>query len=189
MSSKEELPLDEVAAAACEAIVGEIRITAKPNQIGSLLQSLKNVRDIVVVDVMADEIRICSTLPLSDVRSRISGIMKRHRLDPNKNIKELNVKPTQINLLLETLEGAKNINVVIAFLARQVGRNVWDVRSASRLFNVLSGMRDIEDARKVLGIFKWLFEAGEKKRDNLRRLQPGTPAKKGFYYEFIKACL
>jgi len=107
------------------------------------------------------------------------------------------VDRTQVSRLLEVLEGSKNVNVVLAFLAKQVGRGYWkDHKSASRLFDILKN-RDLEAARKILGIFKWLYEAGgerdrkreEKKKEKLRKLEPSRPAKRGFYYDYVNACL
>ena len=107
------------------------------------------------------------------------------------------VDRTQVSRLLEVLEGSKNVDVVLAFLAKQVGRGYWkDHKSASRLFDILKN-RDLEAARTILGIFKWLYEAGgerdrekeKKKKEKLQKLKPSRPAKRNFYYDYVNACL
>jgi len=105
------------------------------------------------------------------------------------------VDRTQVSRLLEVLEGAKDVNVVLAFLAKQTGRGQWNRRAATRLFKILRESRDIEEARAILGIFRWLYEAAGKDKDRgrkiaaLQKLRLSDPAPKNFYYNYIYTCL
>lgn len=114
------------------------------------------------------------------------------------------LKSAQVNKVLEFLESHGDVVLLQLFLARQVSRKQWDRNSASRLFKILediaeksgSGEDALQEARRVLGLFKWLFEASE--RSNIWALKnkyikhlggagKGTP--RGFYQEYLKACL
>lgn len=99
--------------------------------------------------------------------------------------------PAQVNKMLEVFESTRDVSLLLAFMARQTARGEWGRGvSAKRLYGVLKGMMDgasVEDVRRVLGVFKWLFEAG--RRRSLPRMDPGQPARKGFFLEYLEACL
>ena len=101
------------------------------------------------------------------------------------------LSPAQVNKMLEVYESTRDVNLLLAFMARQAARRAWGRgTSARRLYGVLRGMvgsAKVEDVRRVLGIFKWLFEAG--KGRGLPRMDPGQPARKGFFSEYLEACL
>jgi len=96
------------------------------------------------------------------------------------------VRSAQVSRLLEVLEDTNNVNIVLAFLAKQVGRGPWKPRAAQRLFNILKDIENIDTARKILGLFKWLFEAGEKAKNRLS-WPPGNI--KGYFLTYINSCL
>ena len=99
------------------------------------------------------------------------------------------LSPTQVNKLLEVYESTgRDLNTLLAFVARQVGRGQWGRgTSARRLYEILRSVK-ADDIRKVLGVFKWLFEACHRKRfpPNMR---PGRPAEKGFFLKYLEACM
>ncbi len=68
---------------------------------------------------------------------------------------------SQINNLLE-LVNTETEEVVKAFLARQVARDLWDDECAS----ILAGMigKDKNKNARVIGLFKWLVESLQKRR-------------------------
>ena len=70
------------------------------------------------------------------------------------------VDRSQVNKLLEVLESTRNVNYVIAFIARQKGRGQIGRNTSKELINVLNTIgNNVDLAREALGIFKWLFEA------------------------------
>jgi len=89
----------------------------------------------------------------------------------------------QVNKLLEVLEGAEEkeaIQVLLAFIARQVSRNYINRDAGRFLTEYLLKIQNKDEARKFLGMFKWLYEAAE--RSNLR----GLNCFKVTFEEFIK---
>jgi len=115
-----------------------------------------------------------------------------------------NLNKTQVNRLIEVLESTRNVDYLLAHIARQVGRakesrdrNVpWKKShySASKLFQLLKN-RSYGEAKVILGIFKWLFEAGIGRRrqlDLLRRqlkINLGGKAPRDFYYKYLDTVL
>ena len=95
------------------------------------------------------------------------------------------VRSAQVSRLLEVLEDTKDINIVLAFLAKQVGRGPWKSGPARRLFNILKSVEDVDVARKILGLFKWLFEAGEKAKG----LKPPPRDIRGYFLTYVETCL
>ena len=96
------------------------------------------------------------------------------------------VRSAQVSRLLEVLEESQSVDIVLAFLAKQVSRNYWGPKSAQRLFNILRDVEDVDKARKILGLFKWLFEAGERARGRLPSPQRDL---KGYFLMYVKGCL
>jgi len=105
------------------------------------------------------------------------------------------VERSQVNKLIEVLESTRSVEYLLAHIARQVGRGIWGGGrhlGASRLFSVLRG-RDFREARTILGIFKWLYEAGERRQRDLQsrlgRIVRGGGAPQDFYMKYIEALL
>ncbi len=108
------------------------------------------------------------------------------------------VERSQVNKLIEVLESTHNVDYLLAHIARQVGRGIWGRSkshySASKLFSLLKG-RNVEEARTILGMFKWLYEAGLPKSWNLTnlarelRLRPTANAIEGFFYRYLETVL
>ena len=103
------------------------------------------------------------------------------------------VDASQVNKLLEVLESTKSVKSLLLFLVRQVSRRGWGRGTSARyLFQVLrdlEGKKSIEDVRRILGLFKWLYEAGRERGRYFPRMDPGMPAKEGFFYEYLERCL
>ena len=96
------------------------------------------------------------------------------------------VKAAQVNGLLEALESLGDVDLLLGFLARQVARRAWGRGvSASRLYDVLRG-RSVGEARRILGVFRWLFEVASNRRI---RTRPSRPAQSGYYAIFLKEAL
>jgi len=83
------------------------------------------------------------------------------------------VKPAQVNKLLEILESEKDVKTAIIlltiFVQRQKSRGYLRDRSAreitNAMLNLINSNPDSKDeARKILGIAKWIHEALEKHR-------------------------
>jgi len=100
------------------------------------------------------------------------------------------VDRTQVNKLIEILETTKSTDETLIFLARQVARGYWGRRgmssSARRLFNLLRG-RELEEARVILGLFKWIYEAVAESRPRYYR-PPKTPSK-DYTYGLLEKCI
>ena len=71
---------------------------------------------------------------------------------------------SQVNNLLEMLYSTNNPELLLIYLARQAGRNEIDKDVARELYEILNN-KNLNEAVQILGIFKWLFEAGERTRD------------------------
>jgi len=113
------------------------------------------------------------------------------------------VEASQVNKLIELLESSKDVSLVKVFIARQAGRKQWskssNFRSATRLWKILSGCRDIDEAKKVLGMFKWFYEAGSRASqrvlDNLKRqfrnyvFNPSRDAPSNFADTYLRSVL
>lgn len=109
-----------------------------------------------------------------------------------------NLEKSQVNKLIEVLEATQSVECLLAHIARQVGRGIWGRThfSATILFNVLKG-RGVDGARSVLGMFKWLYEAGTKRRGNLQALRRSLNLDlrgnqvppQGFFYKYLEATL
>ena len=100
------------------------------------------------------------------------------------------VEMAQINKLIEILEVTKSIDETLIFLARQVARGYWGRRgmssSAHRLFNLLKG-RELEEAKVILGLFKWIYEAVD--RSKPRHYRPPRTPSKDYTYELLRKCI
>jgi len=62
------------------------------------------------------------------------------------------------------LYSTNNPELLLIYLARQAGRNEIDKDVARELYEILNN-KNLNEAVQILGIFKWLFEAGERTRD------------------------
>ena len=102
------------------------------------------------------------------------------------------VDRSQVNKLIEVLESTRNTDYLLAYIARQVGRGMWgrSYHSASKLYELLKG-KSVEEARTILGLFKWLYEAGSNKLRQLRQLRASFrgQAPRGFFYTYLSATL
>ncbi len=108
-----------------------------------------------------------------------------------------NVERAQVNRLIEILESLRDVNYLLAYMARQVGRGVWSRShryfSASKLYSILKG-KDINTAREILGIFKWLYEAGSNRSRQLAMLRSKVrnvtaKAPQNFFHDYLDAVL
>ncbi|RLE60150.1 MAG: hypothetical protein DRJ32_03365 [Thermoprotei archaeon] len=96
----------------------------------------------------------------------------------------------QVNKLIEVLEASPEkeaIQYLTAFISRQSSKGLINrdaARELTRFFFSLSNVKNPkEEARKFLGIFKWLYEAAE--RAYLRNVNCG----KLTYEQFIRIVL
>jgi len=102
---------------------------------------------------------------------------------------------SQVNKLLEILEASQDLNVVCAFLARQVARREWPRSSAVRVFKILNSVNTLQEARIALGIFKWLFEAGQhnynvsKLMSRYKSIRSSQQAPPSFYKQYLQTLL
>jgi len=82
---------------------------------------------------------------------------------------------SQINRILEVLEVTSDerelkapVLTTIAFVIRQMGRNEIDNKTGAlikdALFKLIDTDKPKDHARKLLGLFKWLYESIEKRR-------------------------
>jgi len=105
----------------------------------------------------------------------------------------------QVNKLIEVLEITRDLDIVVAFLARQAARGEWPREAASRVYRILNNVSNVDEARLILGLYKWLFEAGSGLREksyqirqlvsSYRSIRSNQPAPKGFYNQYIQGLL
>jgi len=119
------------------------------------------------------------------------------------------VDKSQVDRLIEIYEVEKEKVLIMAFIARQVGRGHWGKPrsyltsigrnkiscSAARLYKVLSQCRN-DEVKIALGFFKWFYEAGKDRRSILRKLREeykitnaSQSAPSGFVNEYLKTIL
>lgn len=67
------------------------------------------------------------------------------------------VDASTINNLLTILQNRKNVDEVIAYIIRQMGREEIDPDTGKLLLKALQG-KDLEKALSILGYVKWIYE-------------------------------